>query len=269
MTVDVARGLTKDYSAFCVMDTTTIPYRMVAKYRNNKIKPLLFPNIINDVAKAYNHAFVMIEVNDIGGQVADTMQFDLEYDNLLMCSMRGRAGQVVGQGFSGSKVQLGVKMSTAVKKTGCANMKQLIEDDKLIFNDYDIIAELTTFIQKGQAWEAEEGCNDDLAMCLVIFSWLATSDYFRELHDSDVRARMYAEQKEAIELIWHPLVLYLMDSMKRHLSILKVRYGITQRVWVNMETCRICGTTDNGIRSGVWVRAFTICPKEMQNLWRD
>ena len=212
ITVDVARGITKDYSAFCVMDTTTIPYMMVAKYRNNKIKPLLFPNIINDVAKAYNHAYVLIEVNDIGGQVADIMQFDLEYDNLLMCSMRGRAGQVVGQGFSGSKVQLGVKMSTTVKKTGCANMKQLIEDDKLIFQDYDIISELTTFIQKGQAWEAEEGCNDDLAMCLVIFSWLATTDYFRELHDSDVRARMYMEQKEAIEADMAPFG-FISDGM--------------------------------------------------------
>ena len=198
-TVDVARGITKDYSAFCVFDTTEIPYKLVAKYRNNKIKPLLFPNIIHQVVTSYNHAYTLIEVNDIGGQVADIMQFDLEYDNLLMSSMRGRAGQVVGQGFSGSKVQLGVKMSTTVKKTGCANMKQLIEDDKLIFNDYDIIAELTTFIQKGQAWEAEEGCNDDLSMCLVIFSWLATSDYFRELHDNDVRTRMYLEQKEAIE----------------------------------------------------------------------
>ena len=212
ITVDVARGITKDYSAFCVMDTTTIPYTMVAKYRNNKIKPLLFPNIINDVARAYNHAYVLIEVNDIGGQVADIMQFDLEYDNLLMCSMRGRAGQVVGQGFSGSKVQLGVKMSTTVKKTGCANMKQLIEDDKLIFQDYDIISELTTFIQKGQAWEAEEGCNDDLAMCLVIFSWLATTDYFRELHDSDVRARMYMEQKEAIEADMAPFG-FISDGM--------------------------------------------------------
>ena len=198
-TVDVARGITKDYSAFVIVDTTEIPYKLVAKYRNNKIKPLLFPNIITQVCTQYNHAYTLIEVNDIGGQVADIMQFDLEYDNLLMCSMRGRAGQVVGQGFSGSKVQLGVKMSTTVKKTGCANMKQLIEDDKLIFTDFDIITELTTFIQKGQAWEAEEGCNDDLAMCLVIFSWLATTDYFRELHDSDVRLRMYQEQKDAIE----------------------------------------------------------------------
>ena len=199
MTVDVARGLTKDYSAFLVFDTTTIPYRIVAKYRNNIIKPMLFPNIIHQVAVNYNHAYIMAEVNDIGGQGAGILQYDLEYDNLLMCAMRGRAGQVVGQGFSGSKTQLGVKMSTTVKKTGCSNMKTLIETDKLIFQDYDIIAELTTFIQKGQAWEAEDGCNDDLAMCIVIFSWLATSDYFRELHDNDVRARLYQEQKEQIE----------------------------------------------------------------------
>ena len=199
MTVDVARGLTKDYSAFLVFDTTTIPYQIVAKYRNNVIKPMLFPNVIHQVATSYNHAYIMAEVNDIGGQVADILQYDLEYDNLLMCAMRGRAGQVVGQGFSGSKTQLGVKMSTTVKKTGCSNMKTLIETDKLVFQDYDIISELTTFIQKGQAWEAEEGCNDDLAMCIVIFSWLATSDYFRELHDNDVRARLYQEQKEQIE----------------------------------------------------------------------
>ena len=172
---------------------------MVAKYRNSQIKPILFPNIINDVAKAYNHAYVMIEVNDIGGQVADIMQFDLEYDNLLMCAMRGRAGQVVGQGFSGQKTQLGVKMTTTVKKTGCSNLKALIEDDKLLLSDYDVIAELTTFIQKGQAWEAEDGCNDDLAMCLVIFAWVALTDYFRELHDTDVRNRIYLEQKEQIE----------------------------------------------------------------------
>ena len=199
ITVDVARGVTKDYSAFTVIDTSTIPYKLVAKYRNNTIKPLLFPNIIHQVACAYNHAYVLVEVNDIGAQIGDILQFDLEYDNLLMSAMRGRAGQVIGQGFSGTKVQLGVKMSTTVKKQGCSNLKQLLEDDKLLLNDYDIISELTTFIQKGQAWEAEDGCNDDLAMCLVIFSWLATSDYFKELHDSDVRARMYKEQREGIE----------------------------------------------------------------------
>jgi len=199
ITVDVARGIDGDYSAFTVFDTTTIPYKLVAKYRNNTIKPLIFPDIIVEVAKGYNEAYILIEVNDVGAQVADIVQYDLEYENLLMAAMRGRAGQVVGQGFSGGKVQLGVKMSTTVKKVGCSNLKGLIEDDKIIINDYDTIAELTTFIQKGQSWQAEEGCHDDLAMCLVMFAWLSVQDYFKELHDNDVRKRMYEEQREAID----------------------------------------------------------------------
>ena len=199
MTVDVARGVDGDYSAFCIFDTTEPPYKLVAKYRSNTVKPLLFPDIIVKTASAYNHAFVLVEVNDVGAQVADIIQYDLEYDNLLMSAMRGRAGQVIGQGFSGGKVQLGVKMSSAVKKVGCSNLKQLIEDDKMTLCDYDIISELTTFIQKGQSWQAEEGCNDDLAMCLVIFAWLAVQPYFKEIHDNDVRVKMYEEQREAIE----------------------------------------------------------------------
>ena len=198
MTVDVSRGVSNDYSAFTLIDITNIPYKLVGKYKNNNIKPIIFPNIIDQVARNYNHAFVMVEVNDIGGQVADIMQFDLEYDNLLMCAMRGRAGQLVGQGFS-HKSQLGVKMTSTVKKTGCSNLKALIEDDKLLVSDYDVIAELTTFIQKKQSFEAEEGCNDDLAMCLVIFAWLCTSDYFKELTSDDIRKRIFEDQREAIE----------------------------------------------------------------------
>ena len=199
ISVDVARGVSNDYSAFTVIDTTTFPYKLVAKYRSNTIKPLLFPNIIVQTASNYNHAFVLVEVNDVGGQVADIIHFDLEYDNLLMASMRGRAGQVVGQGFSGNKTQMGVKMSTTVKQVGCSNLKALIEEDKLLIADYDIIAELTTFIQKGKSFEAEDGCNDDLAMTLVIFAWLALQPYFREMNDNDVRQRIYDDQKENIE----------------------------------------------------------------------
>ena len=159
----------------------------------------MFPNIIVDVAKNYNQAFILVEVNDIGGQVADIIQYDLEYENLLMCAMRGRAGQQLGQGFSGKKTQMGVKMSTAVKQVGCSNLKVLVEDDKLIVPDYDCIAELTTFIQKGNSFQAEEGCNDDLAMCMVIFAWMAMQEYFKELNDNDVRARIYKDQRDAIE----------------------------------------------------------------------
>ena len=199
MTVDVARGVGEDYSAFIVVDITEFPHKIVSKYRNNDIKPMLFPNIIYEIARNYNSAYILCEVNDIGDQVASILQYDLEYQNLLMCSMRGRAGQIVGQGFSGKKTQLGVKMSKTVKKVGSLNLKTLIEEDKVIFNDYEIISELTTFISKHNSFEAEEGCNDDLAMCLVIYAWLVQMDYFKELTDQDVRKRLYEEQKNQIE----------------------------------------------------------------------
>jgi hypothetical protein len=199
VTVDTARGIDHDYSAFVIFDISEFPYKTVARYKNNEIKPMLFPNIILDMAKAYNNAYVLVEVNDIGEQVSSILQYDLEYENMLMCSMRGRAGQQVGTGFSGKKTQLGVRMTAAVKKTGCSNLKALIEEDKLVTSDYDIIAELTTFIQKKQSWEAEDGCHDDLAMCLVIFAWLVAQDYFREMTDNDVRKRIYEDQKDQIE----------------------------------------------------------------------
>ena len=199
ITVDVARGVNKDYSAFVVIDISEFPHSVVAKYKNNEIKPMLFPSIIEEVGKSYNDAFILCEVNDIGDQVASILNYDMEYKNLLMCSMRGRAGQVVGQGFSGKKTQLGVKMSKTVKKVGALNLKTLIESDKLLSCDYDIMSELTSFIQKSNSFEAEEGCHDDLAMCLVIYAWLVQTDYFKELTDQDVRKRLYEEQRNAIE----------------------------------------------------------------------
>ena len=199
MTADVARGIGNDYSAFVVFDITNFPYKVVAKYKNNEIKPMLFPSIIEKVARGYNNSWILIEINDIGDQVANILHYDLEYNNILMCSMKGRAGQVVGSGFSGKRTQMGVRMTASVKKLGCSNLKLLIEDDKLIVNDYDIIAELTTFIQKHNTFEAEEGCNDDLAICLVIFSWLVAQEYFKEMTENDVRKRIYEEQKNQID----------------------------------------------------------------------
>jgi len=199
VTVDVARGVEKDFSAFIVTDVSQFPHKVVAKYRNNQIRPILFPQIIKEVAVSYNKAYVLCEVNDVGDQVAAGLHYDLEYPNLLMSSMRGRAGQILGQGFSGKKVQLGVKMSKTTKKVGCLNLKTLIEDNKIIFTDFEIINELTTFVQKGNSFEAEDGRNDDLVMCLVMYSWLILQDYFKELTDQDIRKRIYEEQKNQVD----------------------------------------------------------------------
>ena len=199
LTADVSRGTANDYSAFVVFDVTEIPYKIVAKFRDNEIKPLLFPTKIHEVAKAYNNAYVMVEVNDIGEQVANTLQFDLEYDNLVMASMRGRAGQVHGAGFSGGRAQLGVRTTKAVKKIGCSNLKQLIEDNKLIVEDYDCVNELSTFISKGSSYTADDGCNDDLVACMFMFGWATDQTYFKELTDNDIRMTMMREQQDALE----------------------------------------------------------------------
>ena len=199
LTADVSRGTSQDYSAFLVLDVTEMPYKVVAKYRNNEIKPLIFPQKILEVAKAYNECFVLVEVNDIGEQVANALQYDLEYDNLVMASMRGRAGQILGAGFSGGKAQLGVRTTKAVKRIGCSNLKQLIESDKLLIPDYDIMSELSTFVVKGSSHQADDGCTDDLVACLFIFAWAVDQTYFKELTDNDIRERMYAEQKEQLE----------------------------------------------------------------------
>ena len=199
LTADVSRGTSNDYSAFVVIDVSEIPYRIVAKYRDNEIKPLVFPSKIYDVARAYNQAFVMVEVNDIGEQVATTLQFDLEYDNLIMASMRGRAGQIMGGGFSGGKAQLGIRTTKAVKRIGCSNLKQLVEDNKLIVEDYDCINELSTFIVKGHSFDADDGCNDDLVACLFMFAWATDQTYFKELSNQDIRQTMMKEQQDALE----------------------------------------------------------------------
>ena len=199
ITADVARGTKNDASAFVVFDVTSIPYKVVASFKDNEIKPLLFPHKIHHVARAYNNAYVLVEVNDIGEQVSNNLHFDLEYDNIIMCYMRGRAGQIMGSGFSGGKAALGVRTTKAVKKVGCSNMKQLIESDKLLVDDFDIINELSTFIVHGNQFQAEEGSNDDLVMCLVLFSWATDQRYFKELTDQDVRKRMYADNQDRIE----------------------------------------------------------------------
>jgi hypothetical protein len=254
MTVDVARGIGNDYSAFIVFDITNFPYKVVAKYRNNEIKPMLFPSIIHEVAKGYNDAWLLVEVNDIGDQVANILHFDLEYDNVLMCAMRGRAGQIVGSGFSGKKSQLGVRMTAAVKKLGCSNLKTLLEDDKLLTVDYDIISELTTFAQRHNSFEAEEGCNDDLAMCLVIFSWLVAQDYFKEMTDNDVRKRIYEEQKNQIEQDMAPFG-FVSDGLEDLEVFVEKETGDRWLVSANtnsIESMEIWNVDEYGDRSYMW-----------------
>ena len=198
MVVDTSQGKGQDYSAFSVFDISQIPYRQVAKYRDNTISPMLYPNIIYQVGMKYNTAFTLLEINDMGSQVAEALHYDLEYENVLITSMKGSAGQQIGGGF-GKNIQLGIRTSKQLKRIGCATLKEMIETDKLIIPDFDTIAELTTFASKHNSYEAEEGSHDDLAMTLVIFAWLVQQRYFKDMTDLDLRQKMYEDYEKQFE----------------------------------------------------------------------
>lgn len=195
--VDTSRGTGIDYSAFIIVDTSSVPYEVVACYKNNIIDPLIYPEVIYNVIKNYNHAFTLVEINDNGQQIADILHNDLEYENIIFTAVKGRAGQVIGGGFA-STVQRGVRTTKQVKRIGCANAKTMIEKDKIILNDYHLVNELSTFIQKGTSYEADMGSHDDLIMCVVLFAWATNQTFFKDLTDTDFRKKLLEDREKLI-----------------------------------------------------------------------
>jgi hypothetical protein len=204
--VDTSRGAGADYSAFIVVNVSTFPYKVVATFRNNLISPLVYPNIIHETAKMYNNALILVETNDIGQQVADIIHYDLEYENLLVSANNGRTGQSLSGGFA-TTTHYGIRTTQQVKRIGCATLKTLIESDKFIVEDYDIIYELSRFTLKNKSYEAEEG-NDDLVMCCVLFSWLTTQPYLKEITDLDIRKKIVEQNERMLEEEMLPFGMY-------------------------------------------------------------
>lgn len=199
MSVDTSRGVGQDYHAFNVIDITQMPYKVVATFKNNTMSPLVYPSAIIPVAKQYNNAYILVEINDIGGQVADILHNEFEYENLLVSSIRGRKGQTLDGGFGKADTQRGIRTTKAVKKLGCSVLKSMIESDKLIVNDYETIRELVSFIAKRDSYEAEANYNDDLVVCLVLFAWLSTQNYFKDLTNLDIRQSLFNEKLKQLE----------------------------------------------------------------------
>ena len=182
---DVSRGQGSDYSAFTIIEGSETPYKVVASFRNNTISPFNFPQIIKTAGEKYNNAFVLIETNDLGGQVSHVLYNDLGYENLLMTKIMGRKGQVLSQGFGGTgRNEMGLRTTAQTKKLGCAILKRLVEEDKILLNDDRIVQELMSFVSRSNTYKAEEGQHDDLVMTLVFFSWLTRQEYYADLIES-------------------------------------------------------------------------------------
>ena len=199
MGVDVSRGKDLDYHAITIVDVTAAPYKVVAQYKNNELSPYLLPNLIYAMGKRYNDAYILTEVNDLGQEIVDIMHNEMEYENLLVTSVRGRKGQVMDGGFGSFQTQQGVRMSPKVKKVGCTMLKEMIEQDKLIIEDFEIIQELSSFISKKGSFEAEVGHHDDLVITLVLFAWASTQNYFKDMTDLNIRDQLYKEKIEKLE----------------------------------------------------------------------
>jgi hypothetical protein len=196
--VDCSEGVNQDYSTINVVDVSQVPYRQVAKYRSNKLPLLLFPTVIYSLSKRYNEAFALIETNNIGQQVVDVLHYDLEYENIYKIEHHHIKGQSISGGFKRA-TSFGLRTTKSVKKIGCANLKTLIESDKLIINDFDTIAELNTFARNKDSYAAEEGNYDDLVMGLVQFAWLAAQNYFRDSTNIDIRRVLVEENNMSAE----------------------------------------------------------------------
>jgi len=198
-TVDCSEGVGLDYHTINVIDVTEQPYKQVAKYRNNKLPLLFLPTIIYSLCTRYNEAFVLIETNNVGQQVVDILHYDLEYENVYKIDHHHIKGQTISGGFKRAS-NFGIKTTKTVKKIGCANLKTLIESDKLLINDFDTIAELNTFVRVRDSYAAEEGNNDDIVMGLVLFAWLTAQSYFKDSTNIDIRKvllqenNLYAEE---------------------------------------------------------------------------
>jgi hypothetical protein len=197
ITVDVSEGRNLDSSAFSVFDISTTPYRQVATYKSSSISPILFPTVIHNAARLYNDAYILVEINN-NPQVADIIHQDLEYENLWKVFTGNKKPQQLHSGF-GRGVQMGVKMSPAVKRVGCSNLKTLIEGDKLQIIDFDTISELTTFVANKTSFAAEGDANDDMAMTLVLFAWAATQKYFKEIVNHDIRKQIQLENMNQLD----------------------------------------------------------------------
>lgn len=198
-TVDTSRGQGKDYSAFVIVDVTEMPYKVVAVYRNNTVSPMLYPTVVHSLCRQYNDAYCLVEINDIGGQVADILHSELEYQNIITVLVKGRKGQIASWGGFGGGAQMGIRTTTVTKRVGCSVLKSLIEEDKIFINDTNIMQELFSFIARRNSYQAEEGHHDDLVMCLVMLGWLTTQSMFNEFIEGSFRENLYEDKIKELE----------------------------------------------------------------------
>jgi hypothetical protein len=198
MTVDVSEGLGQDSSAFTVIDISVMPYEVVATYDNNMMQELMYPTLLANVGRYYNTAAILVEINT-GSQVVNILQQDLEYENIVVTKTSGRKGVMLSGVGGGMQSRLGIKTTPITKRSGCSNLKSIIEQNQIVLHDYKIIKQLSTYVVDRNTYNAEDGHHDDLVMCLVLFAWMVSQNYFKDVSNTDIRKRMLEDNERRLE----------------------------------------------------------------------
>jgi hypothetical protein len=219
---DVSRGKGLDYSAFQVVDVTGMPYQQVCVFKNNMITPLDYAGIINGVSKLYNSATILVEINDVGAQVVDSLHYDYESELIIYTENAGARGKRISGGFGNA--ERGIRTTKTVKAIGCSMLKLLVEQHQLIINDHDTIYELSRFSKKGTSYEAEPGANDDLVMCMVLFAWMSDQQYFKDLTDINTLMKLREKTEEEMESGMTPFG-FMADGHDEYLDVIDIGIG--------------------------------------------
>lgn len=217
MICDVSEGKGLDYSAFSIIDVTELPYKQVCVFRDNWTGPMEYASFIYQMAKAYNDAYVLVESNNMGGEVSNILWYEYEYDTMFFTENGGRNGRKISSGFGGRRTEVGIKTTVSVKAVGCSTLKLLVESKKLIIPDYKTIAELHSFSKKGKSYAAENGSNDDLVMGLVLFAWMTNQSFFKDLTDINTLTQIRERSQQRLEEETAPFAYYD-DGMDDHLN---------------------------------------------------
>lgn len=173
---DISRGVGLDCTAVVMFDVSVVPYKQVAILQTPNLYPHEATEAIYSMGKHYNSAYLLIEINDIGQQIASMLFMDYEYENLFSGIPQGRSGvQLALKPHNGTH---GIRTTENVKRIGCASLRNHLINHKMLISDQRIVEELSMFTKQGATYKAEAGYTDDLVMSLVLFAWMIDQSLF-------------------------------------------------------------------------------------------
>jgi hypothetical protein len=169
VSADVARGDSKDYSTFHIIDITE--GEVVAEYKG-KIPPDRFGELLNKFGKMYNDALMCPENNSYGFATLIKLK-ELNYPRIYY---KRRKAVYIGDYIPAKETDVaGFTTSGKSRNLILAKLEEVIRNKNIKIYSSRFYDELKTFVWKASRAQAMKGYNDDLVMSLAIGMWLCDS----------------------------------------------------------------------------------------------